>query len=482
MSGPSSSFPAFLQARLSNTYASSPRLPQHHYHHHQYHPLRQSQHSNLRTMATQQEADVYGFDIPDVTYGNDNFAGIHDSQSSGPASSMSMNRMQTFEEMARNDTSAVSVLANVSQWQEMQQASQGRLPFRPTLPVSVDPSIPYSSGMNFRSDNMSLGGSFDDMNSSHGGSVGSSFGGLNTSFTGTETMQPLKIDTSVAAATPLSILSTPVDAAQYEIVHDAEWVWSSTDYASSTQSSDRTESTGPRTPLSPHSADSTQSSFFNSRYPGSPTGCAVAKVEGAGADMFASTMPRSLLMSCPCTGCAGPASTHQSQQLADTWSFDQAQASYLATVPTYGSTSSSGHLPTFGYTNHGQTNSLPFVPRQTSPPATSSLMDLERQSSETTEGESDESESESDEPNVNDQAITEATHRQKRDSFLLNMRRQNYSYKDIKELGNFREAESTLRGRVRVLTKDKSERVRKPTWDSNDVSFRLQLNFYVDHH
>ncbi|PGG99440.1 hypothetical protein AJ79_08514 [Helicocarpus griseus UAMH5409] len=43
------------------------------------------------------------------------------------------------------------------------------------------------------------------------------------------------------------------------------------------------------------------------------------------------------------------------------------------------------------------------------------------------------------------------------------------SYKEIKEQGNFSEAESTLRGRFRTLTKRKEQRVRKPGWQEKDV-------------
>ena len=64
----------------------------------------------------------------------------------------------------------------------------------------------------------------------------------------------------------------------------------------------------------------------------------------------------------------------------------------------------------------------------------------------------------------------EAALRRERDAFLLSMRRKGHSYREIKRRGRFREAESTLRGRVRVLTKDKSQRVRKPEWTDDDVS------------
>lgn len=59
--------------------------------------------------------------------------------------------------------------------------------------------------------------------------------------------------------------------------------------------------------------------------------------------------------------------------------------------------------------------------------------------------------------------------RDEKDKFLLDMREEGLTYKQIKKLGKFSEAESTLRGRVRVLTKDRSERVRKPVWNEEDV-------------
>lgn len=66
-----------------------------------------------------------------------------------------------------------------------------------------------------------------------------------------------------------------------------------------------------------------------------------------------------------------------------------------------------------------------------------------------------------------------AGHRSIRDDQLLEMRRDGLSYKEIKRIGRFREAESTLRGRVRTLTKEKHERVRKPEWKTRDVSHRV---------
>jgi hypothetical protein len=65
----------------------------------------------------------------------------------------------------------------------------------------------------------------------------------------------------------------------------------------------------------------------------------------------------------------------------------------------------------------------------------------------------------------------DATDREAKDKFLVEARLLDVSYKDIKRLGNFTEAESTLRGRYRTLTKKKEHRVRDPQWTNIDVSF-----------
>lgn len=57
-----------------------------------------------------------------------------------------------------------------------------------------------------------------------------------------------------------------------------------------------------------------------------------------------------------------------------------------------------------------------------------------------------------------------------RNALLIEWKRAGLSYKDIKRIGGFKEAESTLRGRFRTLTKAKEQRVRKPKWPKRDVS------------
>ncbi|KAL5354899.1 hypothetical protein ACLOAV_000990 [Pseudogymnoascus australis] len=56
-----------------------------------------------------------------------------------------------------------------------------------------------------------------------------------------------------------------------------------------------------------------------------------------------------------------------------------------------------------------------------------------------------------------------------KDAFLITSKQAGMSYRAIRQAGNFSEAESTLRGRYRTLTKQKEERVRKPEWTAGDV-------------
>ncbi|KAE8451996.1 hypothetical protein EG329_002161 [Mollisiaceae sp. DMI_Dod_QoI] len=60
-------------------------------------------------------------------------------------------------------------------------------------------------------------------------------------------------------------------------------------------------------------------------------------------------------------------------------------------------------------------------------------------------------------------------HRDAKDDFLVRSKLAGMSYKEIRRLGKFTEAESTLRGRFRTLTKHKAARVRKPEWNDNDI-------------
>lgn len=67
-------------------------------------------------------------------------------------------------------------------------------------------------------------------------------------------------------------------------------------------------------------------------------------------------------------------------------------------------------------------------------------------------------------------SFAESVERSAKDEYLLKAKAEGLTYREIRVKGNFSEAESTLRGRYRTLTKSKEERVRKPEWTSHDVS------------
>lgn len=62
-----------------------------------------------------------------------------------------------------------------------------------------------------------------------------------------------------------------------------------------------------------------------------------------------------------------------------------------------------------------------------------------------------------------------------KDDFLVKHKQSGMTYREIRRLGGFTEAESTLRGRYRTLTKSREARVRKPEWSDEDVSW-IQVN------
>ncbi|KAK4238970.1 hypothetical protein C8A03DRAFT_32969 [Achaetomium macrosporum] len=59
--------------------------------------------------------------------------------------------------------------------------------------------------------------------------------------------------------------------------------------------------------------------------------------------------------------------------------------------------------------------------------------------------------------------------RMSKDDFLVRQKQLGLTYKEIRRMGGFTEAESTLRGRYRTLTKSREARVRKPEWSEKDL-------------
>ncbi|KAI0455334.1 hypothetical protein F5B21DRAFT_514039 [Xylaria acuta] len=59
--------------------------------------------------------------------------------------------------------------------------------------------------------------------------------------------------------------------------------------------------------------------------------------------------------------------------------------------------------------------------------------------------------------------------RDAKNRFLVESKLAGMTYREIRRQGGFTEAESTLRGRFRTLTKNKDQRVRKPEWQEKDI-------------
>lgn len=72
----------------------------------------------------------------------------------------------------------------------------------------------------------------------------------------------------------------------------------------------------------------------------------------------------------------------------------------------------------------------------------------------------------------------ETEERRAKDEFLVESKQKGMTYKQIRLAGGFTEAESTLRGRYRTLTKSREARVRKPEWSTRDVSL-VSFIFYT---
>jgi hypothetical protein len=69
--------------------------------------------------------------------------------------------------------------------------------------------------------------------------------------------------------------------------------------------------------------------------------------------------------------------------------------------------------------------------------------------------------------------------RAEQDRLIIEGKRRNMSYKEIKEHYKIEGAVSTLRGRYRAAVKPKSQRVRKPEWKPKDVSLPIPAMFPI---
>ncbi|KXT17189.1 hypothetical protein AC579_349 [Pseudocercospora musae] len=274
------------------------------------------------------------------------------------------------------------------------------------------------------------------------------------------------------------VLPHSVDTSQYQVVPDEDWVLSYLDYDSApSPSSVDSHGTGPHTPISPAGGELSGVSLVSSNGDLAYSGM-MPKVETE-STAFNMTPPASWSGSFSSDSMQTSASTVASfggftypRHFPQPSGYPLPLSAIPPSVVTQGSAAAHGHGPPIYTTMHTINPPALMDPRHAVQSFTGSVQELDQRGWETSpEASGSDDESSSD---VNDQAIEEARLRRDRDKYLLKMRERGMSYKEIKRRGKFKEAESTLRGRIRVLTKDKSERVRRPDWTDNDLQLLEQ--------
>ena len=258
------------------------------------------------------------------------------------------------------------------------------------------------------------------------------------------------------------VLGGPVDRTQYSPVLDEEWSRASIDYDADVSSPGSDDSgTSPLTPVTDGSGCFT-SHFF--QQPGAAANtvgaCFLAKQDNVnpyGNAMYAAAAPVTFAQPVPTIYHQQPRALGATDNMTGYQRFIAPAATQMISYPPV------------------QDNRRLLMPTQQPEPAIYSDDSLDydiREVDQTSEGEeetgSDASETQSETSRGSVVEVVDAA--RERDNFLLEKRREGMPYREIRRLGGFREAESTLRGRVRVLTKDKSERVRQPKWTVGDVS------------
>lgn len=259
------------------------------------------------------------------------------------------------------------------------------------------------------------------------------------SFASSMHANPVKLESRPSFSVP-AVIPGNVDVSQYEALEYDDWYAACADYDGASSSSMDTYGSSPVTP-----GTSDGQSFFNGSFGG---GCmkqrtlseATSSFTNPGASIYLSHNGSELT-----TGLGLPL-THRSF--------------HPSPAPAY-----------FGLQTHHYPTTTTSI----------SLRDIEPAMPITTHQEPNDSNNHIDSPlhhtaldtfsadqSPNDTSSSSA--KTDNDDYILHMRRKGYSYKEIKRRGRLRVAESTLRGRVRTLTKKKEERVRRPQWQTSDVS------------
>ncbi|KAK5123346.1 hypothetical protein LTR85_002777 [Meristemomyces frigidus] len=279
---------------------------------------------------------------------------------------------------------------------------------------------------------------------------------------------------SIAPLVAPGVLGSHVDNAQYAPVFDHDWHRASIDYDASSHGSVDTQATSPLTPATDGSGSFAEH-FFRTTQCGANTVADSFATKQNALGLFDARVLHPAAM--PTTFAVPRASSYNTSAAFEVPLAQTAHHSSAGPAAFDIQTSSANPA----YANHHH-HVLPFRPTPIFKRDSFSdeLHSLGRTSESDDDNptprtpETDEHSSVSSRRSSDSSAVDEVRQQRDPDAYLLSMRRRGISYKDIRRRGGFKEAESTLRGRWRVLTKGKHERVRKPEWTANDDALLLE--------
>lgn len=247
-----------------------------------------------------------------------------------------------------------------------------------------------------------------------------------------DTMLPGEIEGTPDVPTP-AVLSTSVDVFKYENVQEREWLEGRPEYTGISPASADTFDGSPRSEYIETFDGNLGGYSFNSWAHSHPNGMQAGRLQSIASSVTDGSSASPALSYEEFNHSAGPMS----------WSTSTSMFGQPDVVPP-----SRFHRP-----------------NQYLQPVLAPPQEIERPMSQ----QSDSSVSVVPTMNLRQGTVEDEAYAKRRDKMLIDMRNKGHSYKDIKRAGHFKEAESTLRGRLRTLTKEKSERVRKPKWNGRDV-------------
>ncbi|KAK4545582.1 hypothetical protein LTR36_002932 [Oleoguttula mirabilis] len=271
----------------------------------------------------------------------------------------------------------------------------------------------------------------------------------------------LRKNESIAPLVIPGVLGSHVDNAQYTPILPNDWTRASIDYDYSSPASVDTHAISPLTPGTDGSGSFTEHYFKSEFYSNNAVAADFAAKHFSnpfGATMYPGAMPSPFV--------APPHVPYHEPTAFVPVSGLPLSGGYMmqAAMASQGGEAGQGqhhhHMPPLAFQSTPEYQELEL--------SDDDLYELDQTSDAEDEAETPHDADESASRNRHRSTVSERQQQHDRDTYLVRMRRRGISYRDIKRGGRFREAESTLRGRYRVLTKDKGERVRSPKWTAED--------------